>query len=415
MQQVVIEKPYQFIPPHRGNWWPSFIQRFRLIDRYLKTSQGLTSYECRGEQRLRASLDAGHGIMLTPNHARPDDPIVMGFLAREVGTHVFAMASWHLYHQDWFTAFAIKKMGGFSVYREGMDRKAIDTATEILETAERPLIVFPEGGVTRTNDRLQALMDGVAFIARMGAKRRAKHVEGGKVVVHPIALKYVFQGNIEEAADTVLSDIETRFSWRTRPDLPLLDRITRAGMTLLVLKEIEHLGAPQAGRLHDRATGLINRLMQPLEQEWLGEARDGPVIPRVKALRMKIVPDLVTGELPEEERARRWDQLANVYLAQQISSYPPDYLAQDVTVDRILETIERFEEDLTDKLRVLGRMHVIIQVDDAIEVDSHRKRTDGGDPLMLTIERRLQGMLDELSSESRAWTGPPSARQLSTV
>ena len=71
-------------------------------------------------------------------------------------------------------------MGAFSVNREGVDRQAINMAIEILETAERPLIVFPEGAVSRTNDRLHALLDGVAFIARAAAKRRAKHVEGGK-------------------------------------------------------------------------------------------------------------------------------------------------------------------------------------------------------------------------------------------
>ena len=413
MQKVVIEKPYQFIPAHRGNWWPSFIQRFRLIDRFLKKGQGLTTYECRGADKLRASLDAGHGIMITPNHARPNDPIVLGFLAREVRTHVFAMASWHLYHQDWFTAFAIKKMGGFSVYREGMDRKAIDTATQILETAERPLIVFPEGGVTRTNDRLQALMDGVAFIARMGAKKRTKHTDGGKVVVHPVALKYLFRGDIQQAADRVLGDIEQRLSWRSRSDLPLMDRITKIGMTLLTLKEIEHQGAPQVGSLRERMSTLIDHLLHPLEIEWLGDGKEGPVIPRVKNLRMKIVPDMVAGELEEKERVRRWRHLADCYLAQQVASYPPDYLSgEDVSIDRILETIERFEEDLTDELRVLGEMHVIIQVDDAIEVDPSRKRSEDGDPLMTMIEARLQGMLDNLAHESHVWTGDHSAEMV---
>ncbi len=104
MQKIIIQKPYEFIAPHRGNWWPTFIQRFRLIDRWLRKSHGIVQYECRHTNRLRASLDAGHGILLTPNHCRPCDPVVMGFPAREAGTHVFAMASWHLFNQDWFTA-----------------------------------------------------------------------------------------------------------------------------------------------------------------------------------------------------------------------------------------------------------------------------------------------------------------------
>ncbi len=57
-------------------------------------------------------------------------------------------------------------MGAFSIYREGVDRQSIDLAVEILATGERPLVIFPEGAVFRTNDRLQPLLDGVAFLAR---------------------------------------------------------------------------------------------------------------------------------------------------------------------------------------------------------------------------------------------------------
>ena len=53
MQNIVFEKPYEFIPPHRGNLWPTIIQRFRLIDRWLRKSHGITSYECRHAERLR--------------------------------------------------------------------------------------------------------------------------------------------------------------------------------------------------------------------------------------------------------------------------------------------------------------------------------------------------------------------------
>ena len=239
MQNIVFEKPYEFIPPHRGNLWPTIIQRFRLIDRWLRKSHGITSYECRHAERLQQSLDAGYGILLTPNHSRPADPIVMGWLARECRTHVYAMASWHLYQQDWFTAFAIEKMGGFSVYREGVDRKALNTSIEVLAEADRPLIIFPEGAVTRTNDRLNALLDGIAFIARAAAKKREKLEPGSKVVVHPVAIKYRFLGDLEAELAPVLAEIEHRFSWRVhRMQSSLMDRISRIGKGLLALKEI---------------------------------------------------------------------------------------------------------------------------------------------------------------------------------
>lgn len=404
MQNVVIEKPYEFVPPHRGTFWSWLLQKFQLYRRFLRKKEGVVSYECRHVERLQASLDAGHGILLTPNHVRTADPIVMGFLSRAVGCHVYAMASWHLFNGHWFTRFMIRRMGAFSVNREGVDRKAIDTAIEILATAERPLIIFPEGVTTRTNDKLHALLDGVAFIARAGAKKRARSEPPGKVVVHPVAIKYLFRGDLFQAVDPVLTEIEHRLTWPPQPDLPLLERIGKIGVALLSLKELHYLGRTQSGTLADRLHGLIDQILAPLETEWLGAAQSGPVVPRVKALRMKLLPEMVGGQLPPQERNRRWKQLADIYLAQQLMCYPPDYL-RTPTVTRILETVERFEEDLTDKARVHGRLHAVIEVGEAIEVSPERDRKAPVDPIMGGIEQSLNTMLARLATESPVWEG----------
>ena len=63
-------------------------------------------------------------------------------------------------------AWVLQRAGAFSIHREGMDREALKAAIQILVQAQRPLILFPEGIVTRTNDRLGTLQEGAAFIAR---------------------------------------------------------------------------------------------------------------------------------------------------------------------------------------------------------------------------------------------------------
>ena len=214
-----------------------------------------------------------------------------------------------------------------------------------------------------------------------------------------MGIKYLFRGDLEKVVDQVLTDIEHRFSWLPQRQLSVYDRIVKVGRALLCLKEIEHFGQEQSGRFADRLTGLIDRLLQPLEEEWTGAAQTGSVVPRVKALRMKLLPDMVNGELTEDERQRRWKQLADIYLAQQVSCYPSDYLARP-SVDRLLETLERYEEDLTDKARVHGSLHAIIQVGEAIDVSPRRDRHAAVDPLMARIEHDLQSMLDQLAEES---------------
>jgi len=399
MQNIIVEKPYKFIPPYRSTFWPIVFKTIRVHDYYLRKTEGVVRHEIRHIERLKASLAAGHAILITPNHPRTADPLAMGWLAVEGGCNFHVMASWHLFQFSRLYGWAIRAMGGFSVNREGVDRQAINTAVELLAEAKRPLIIFPEGATSRTADRLQALLDGVAFIARAAAKKRAKQTPPGKVVVHPVAVKYFFSGDINKVTDDVLTDIEHRLTWQPQRQLPLLARIAKVASALLSLKEIEYLEQPQTGTLAERLQRLMDRLLGPIEQEWFGKVQTGHVVPRVRNLRTKMLPDMVAGKVDATERARRWQQLADIYLAQQLAAYPPDYLGRP-TVDRVLEMIEKFEEDITDKARLHGDLKVVLNVGEAIEVRAERDRSAAIDPLMTQIQQSLQAMIDKLAEES---------------
>lgn len=400
MQDIIIEKPYQFVPPHRGNFLPKAILKLGLVPWYLKKYEGVVSHQLRGVDHLRESMRKGHGVLLAPNHCRYADPLVMAFLAQEAQVPMFAMASWHLFEQSRLQRWALSTMGAFSVYREGLDRQSLDTAIDMLTDPKRPLVVFPEGTVFRTNDRLQPLLDGVAFMARTAAKRRAKDGGTGKVVIHPVAIKYIFHGDLEKAVDPTLDALEKRLTWTLLKETTTTQRIHRITLAMLSLKEIEYLGAAQQGNIVERQQRLVDHLLCPLEQEWLGKTSAETIIPRIKALRMKIVPELTTGELDGAERERRWAQLSRIYLSQQIASYPPDYVVSPTTDTRILETIERLEEDITDRAGVHGPLEVIIQVDEAIEVPTDRTPRGEEDPIMKRLRERMQAMLDQLSTEA---------------
>src|SRR6266581_8088489 len=218
MQNIVIARPYRFVPPRFSPFWARIIQWY--LPTYLRKSFGITSWECVGAERLRASLKAGAGVLLASNHCRPCDPMVLGLLGREVSRPFHVMASWHLFMQNRVQSFLLPRIGGFSVYREGLDRDSLKCATRILAGARYPLSIFPEGFVTRNNDRLLNLMDGVAFLARSAAKQRAASPLPGKVVIHPIFVRYFFEGDIAETIMPVLNEIETRLSWQPQTHLP---------------------------------------------------------------------------------------------------------------------------------------------------------------------------------------------------
>jgi 1-acyl-sn-glycerol-3-phosphate acyltransferase len=403
VQNIIIDKPYRFVPPKAGAFWP-MIMRY-LLPTYLNKSHGVESYQLLDVERLKASVEAGHGIMLTPNHCRPCDPMVLGLLAAKIGRPLTLVASWHLFMQNWLLSWILPRMGAFSIYREGMDREALKCAIQILTEARRPLVLFPEGVITRTNDRLNNLMEGTAFIARSAAKQRAALSPAGKVVVHPVAIRYAFGGDITQTLTPVLQDIERRLTWQGAPDQPLLHRIVQVGRALLTLKEIEYFGEPQAGTPRQRLDGLIDRLLVPLEKEWLKGKREAETTARIKIIRTAILPDMVAGDITEEERARRWRQLADTYLAQQIACYPPEYFGDHTTPEQMLETVERYEEDLTDKVQVHRPLRVSIQVGEAIEVSPARERGVEVDSVMTGIRLQLEAMLAGLKTRQSASVG----------
>lgn len=394
MQAVVIDKPYTFIRPRLSRFWLWIVRK--ILPRQMRKEYGITAVECVGAEKLRTSIDAGHGIVIAGNHCRPCDPMVLDSLAAEVRRPFHIIASWHVFMTSAVQRFLLPRLGGFSVYREGIDRESLKCAVNIVAEGKHPLVIFPEGIITRCNDRLVNFMEGPSFIARAAAKQRKQ----GKVVIHPVFIRYFFEGDLRKTVIPVVEEIERRLSWQPQTQLPLRDRIGKVGDALLSLKEMEYFQAKQAGTFRERLQRMLDHLLVPLENQWTAGRHDGDVMARVKRLRSAILPDMVTGDLTDEERSARWRHLADVYLVQQLHCYPGDYF-ENLTPERILETVERYEEDLTDLARPHYPIRAIITVGDAIEVNATRERSQESDPVTTEVRRQLEAMLESTKSQRR--------------
>ena len=115
-------------------------------------------------------------------------------------------------------------------------------------------------------------------------------------------------------------------------------------------------------------------------------------------------------DITDDERDRRWRQLADLYLAQQLWFYPAEYVAEDSPAERILETVERFEEDLTDTTQIHAQLKAIVQVGDAIEVGTDRPERGLDDPLMVALKNAIKSMLESLASEVNQQARKDSSR-----
>jgi len=393
---LVSDQPYLFIPPKRTTLWTWFVATW--LRPYLRRAWGLGSFEIQGLEHLRASLAAGHGILLAPNHCRLSDPPALGVIVQALRQPVYVMASAHLFREGWFPRFMLPRIGAFSVNREGMDREALKLGIEILSQAERPLVVFPEGVTSRTNDRLIPLQDGVAFLARSAARQRAAQSPPGRVVIHAIALRYRFQGDVEKTLDPVLRRLEAGLSWKSRQTLPLRQRVVELGHALLNLKELEFHGETRHGPLPERLAALREDILRPLETRWLGARAAGAVhdtvVMRVKNLRKAMLPDLVGNRLSAAERAERWRHLQSLTVAEQTFHFPPDYLGANPSPERLIETVERYEEVFGNPYpTVHGPMHLSLTIGEAIAVDATRDKRAAGDPVMDQLSASLHRLL----------------------
>ena len=101
MQDIIVEKPYTFIPPHRGSLLPWLILKSGLVRRHLRKAEGVMSCQLHGVDNLKESMRLGHGVLLAPNHCRYADPLVMSYVADEAKVLFYAMASWHATPVDW--------------------------------------------------------------------------------------------------------------------------------------------------------------------------------------------------------------------------------------------------------------------------------------------------------------------------
>ncbi len=292
------------------------------------------------------------------------------------------MASWHLFNQTRLQAFAIRAMGGFSVYREGLDRQSLDTAVDTLIEAFRPLIVFPEGAGVSHQRPVQPLLKEWRFWART---RLAKAQTRWWASAHPsrgdqvfVPRRYSPSGDAGDRRDRGAIDL-------VASPLPLSAGTDQQDIAaLLSLKEIEYLGVLKRARI--RTANRTGRSLCSDRWKKSGSqsfARSVDTADQSPANEDRAALD--SNRSYEPTARATLARLKAIYLAQQVASYPPAYLTPPTTVTRVLETVERFEEDLTDRTRVHRGLHAVIQIGPAIEVPADKTPRDQEDPIMIQL------------------------------
>jgi len=391
MNRQPYRRPPRWWDPKPSAVWVRFWKRSRR--RMQIGKHRLLEIEVVGLEHLRRAIDSNCGVLITPNHASHADCFAVHDVADRLGIPFYVMIAWQNFVRDGaIRARILQQHGGFSVDREGNDLSAFRQAVDVLRCQRNPLVIFPEGDVYHTNDRIIPFRDGPAAIS-LSAARRAER----PVLVIPCAIKYQYLEDPTENLRHTLNQLEQSIHWQPRSERPLVERIYHLAEGALSLKEIEFYGCSSSGPLPQRLAELINFILTRLERRY-GTAGDQLDVPdRVKQLRQQAIKRRAEAPSDSPERHRCEEDISDLFLAVQLFSYPGDYLAEAPSIERIAETVDKLEEDLlgAKTATIRGTRRATVTLGEPIAVPRLRREQPTATELTRTLESRVQGLLSE--------------------
>ena len=403
-----------FTTPPR--WWPpklspGLVRATRGYRRWqLRSRQQIRQITLEGGEYLRQELDAGHGVLLTPNHAAHYDSAALYLAADQIPTPLYFMTAWQVFGMSsrW-DRFLMQRLGCFSIDRENADRRAFKQALTILKQSPHPLVIFPEGDIYHITDRVTPFREGAAAVAIAAARKSDRPIS-----IVPCGIKFWYEEDPTEALHALMSQLDTRLFLRPKPNTPLRDRIYRFAEALLSLKEIEYLGTTQAGVLSDRIRNLAHSILVDMERRHALEHVSAQIPERVKNLRQSIIRkvDAVNRRgktMRETEASMLGADMEDLFFVMQLYSYPGDYLLDNPSVERLAETLDKFEEDVLDRdiPTVRGRRRVEVQFGQPIRVSAELLGRSGVTDLTLQVHGEVQQLMDELCSSPSSRSRSP--------
>jgi len=292
--------------------------------------------------------------------------------------------------------------GAFSVDRESFDLKAFRQATGLLQHGRHPLVLFPEGEIYHQSDLVMPFRSGVAALA-VTAARDGKR----RIVTVPAAIRYEYLEVVTSRLLEVMTTLERRILLQPRPDLPLLERLARLAHAVLAIRELDFLGAVQAGKYVDRLVHLMDSILCRLERHHKARARDDDVPSRVTHLRHVIIlqgEPLAHDDLHRAALDRDMEQL-NVVM--QLYSYLRDFDTDNSRLERQAEMVDKYEEDVLELPTATkrGDRRAIITFGQPLEVQPSGDRKADIRILTEQLETRVQQLLDDLHGRRRPSNG----------
>ena len=389
--------PYEFSPPKYSFWFRPVLHL--ICAWHLRKKFNIHEIQYHGHQNVASLIKSRQSVLVTPNHADHADPSLLVHIGRKLDAAFHFMAAREGFERSRLTRFVLQRSGAFSVDREGADLASIKTAINILRECRFPLVIFPEGEIYHHHEELDTLNEGVATILLRASD---KLPDDKNSFVVPTAIRIRHDPSVEVTFSERLNNLERRITWKPKPHLNVVERIYRLGGALLSIKEEEFLGRAQQGDLPSRIQNLQQQLIEQIEKKHTAIKLSETIPARIKSLRQLIRKELsreTTGP-PKPRTGELYDELDQIFVAQQLYSYPGQYLREQPNLNRIAETIYKLEEDVLEKEihPTPRKAHVVFG--EPIDVrrflrDNGLSAKDGVRPMTALLRAKIQDLLNQ--------------------
>ena len=144
---------------------------------------------------------------------------------------------------------------------------------------------------------------------------------------------------------------------------------------------------------------LADEILTTIEQRHDYSKPTATVPERIKEVRSRILeklsdhPEIYAETGPAKQLN---EDLDDIFFVSQLFSYPGDYVSQDPSVERMAETIDKFEEDVLQlpTAQIRGVRTASVSFGEPVEVESSKRSKTAVANLTQLLESRVQGLLD---------------------
>lgn len=399
------DSPYRYTPPKPnrlvawfGGWWNA---RYHLPGPlHLIRSVELEN----GSEVKEAYRRQGQHVLFLPNHSTHSDPQIIMETMRQLGARSLCMAAYDIFQRDALVAWVMRRLGAFSVDRDGNDKQSLKQAIKTLVEGQYALTIFPEGNVYLMNDRVTPFLDGPAYIA---LKAQQELGNSARVLAVPIAIKTTHTGDVRPVLRSTLAEMAALLEVEISDEEPIVEAVHRVGLALLKRNLRQRGFTPQDADWNDLPgvlRGAAGLVIDGLEAKMELSPKSDDQVDRIRAIRRE-VHRVRTDPAREIDHPVASSWADEAITAFRILSYAGNYLAESPTLDRCGETIEKLREDLHGRMfpayaeRVV-RVRFGKPIDVSVKVSAGGKTRELIAELTDAFEQSVQTEMDNLNADN---------------